>query len=94
MNKAELIAAVAEKTGLSKKDTEAVVSATFDTIVAAMAEEEKVQLVGFGSFEVKKRAERIGRNPKTKESIKIPASKVPVFKPGTALKDAVAKYFT
>jgi DNA-binding protein HU-beta len=91
MNKAELIAAVAEKTGLSKKDTEAVVSATFDTIVAAMAEEEKVQLVGFGSFEVKKRAERIGRNPKTKESIKIPASKVPVFKPGKALKDAVAK---
>ena len=91
MNKAELIAAVAEKTGLSKKDTEAVVSATFDTIVAAMAEEEKVQLVGFGSFEVKKRAERIGRNPKTKESITIPASKVPTFKPGKALKDSVAK---
>ncbi|MBR2484445.1 MAG: HU family DNA-binding protein [Oscillospiraceae bacterium] len=91
MNKAELIAAVAEKTGLSKKDTEAVVSATFDTIVAAMAEEEKVQLVGFGSFEVKKRAERIGRNPKTKESITIPASKVPTFKAGKALKDSVAK---
>ncbi len=91
MNKAELIAAVAEKTGLSKKDTETVVSATFDTIVAAMAEEEKVQLVGFGSFEVKKRAERIGRNPKTKESITIPASKVPTFKAGKALKDSVAK---
>ena len=91
MNKAELIAAVAEKTGLSKKDTEAVVSATFDTIVAAMAEDEKVQLVGFGSFEVKKRAERIGRNPKTKESITIPASKVPTFKAGKALKDSVAK---
>ena len=91
MNKAELIAAVAEKTGLSKKDTEAVVSATFDTIVAAMAEEEKVQLVGFGSFEVKKRAERIGRNPKTKESITIPASKVPTFKAGKAMKDCVAK---
>ena len=91
MNKAELIAAVAEKPGLSKKDTEAVVSATFDTIVAAMAEEEKVQLVGFGSFEVKKRAERIGRNPKTKESITIPASKVPTFKAGKALKDSVAK---
>ncbi|MBR2481410.1 MAG: HU family DNA-binding protein [Oscillospiraceae bacterium] len=91
MNKAELIAAVAEKTGLSKKDTESVVSATFDTIVAAMAEEEKVQLVGFGSFEVKKRAERIGRNPKTKESITIPASKVPTFKAGKALKDSVAK---
>lgn len=91
MNKAELIAAVAEKTGLSKKDTESVVSATFDTIVAAMAEDEKVQLVGFGSFEVKKRAERIGRNPKTKENITIPASKVPTFKPGKALKDSVAK---
>ena len=91
MNKAELIAAVAEKTGLSKKDTESVVSATFETIVAAMAEDEKVQLVGFGSFEVKKRAERIGRNPKTKESITIPASKVPTFKPGKALKDSVAK---
>ena len=91
MNKAELIAAVAEKTGLSKKDTESVVSATLDTIVAAMAEDEKVQLVGFGSFEVKKRAERIGRNPKTKESITIPASKVPTFKAGKALKDSVAK---
>ena len=91
MNKAELIAAVAEKTGLSKKDTESVVSATFDTIVAAMAEDEKVQLVGFGSFEVKKRAERIGRNPKTKESITIPASKVPTFKAGKAMKDCVAK---
>ena len=91
MNKAELIAAVAEKTGPSKKDNESVVSATFDTIVAAMAEDEKVQLVGFGSFEVKKRAERIGRNPKTKESITIPASKVPTFKAGKALKDSVAK---
>lgn len=91
MNKAELIAAVAEKTGLSKKDTEAVVSATLETIVAAMTEEEKVQLVGFGSFEVKKRAERIGRNPKTKESITIPAAKVPVFKPGKAMKDCLIK---
>lgn len=90
MNKAELIAAVAEKTGLSKKDTEAVVSATFDTIVAAMAEEEKVQLVGFGSFEVKKRAERIGRNPKTKEPVEIPASRVPQFKAGKLLKESLA----
>ena len=90
MNKAELIAAVAEKTGMSKKDTEAVVSTALDTIVAAMAEGEKVQLVGFGSFEVKKRAERVGRNPKTKESITIPASKVPSFKAGKALKDSVA----
>ena len=91
MNKAELISAVAEKAGLSKKDTETVINATLDTIAASLQEGDKVQLVGFGSFEVKKRAERIGRNPKTKESIKIPASKVPVFKAGKALKDAVAK---
>ena len=91
MNKAELISAVAEKAGLSKKDTETVINATLDTIAASLQEGDKVQLVGFGSFEVKKRAERIGRNPKTKESIQIPASKVPVFKAGKALKDAVAK---
>mgnify|MGYP002705931306 FL=1 len=91
MNKAELISAVAEKAELSKKDTEAVISAMLDTIAASLKEGDKVQLVGFGSFEVKKRAERIGRNPKTKESIKIPASQVPVFKAGKALKDIVAK---
>ena len=91
MNKAELIAAVAEKTGMSKKDTETVIVAALNTITEALAEEEKVQLVGFGSFEVKKRAARIGRNPKTKESIEIPASVVPVFKAGKALKDAVSK---
>jgi len=91
MNKAELIAAVAEKTGMSKKDTEAVIVATLNTITNALAEEEKVQLVGFGSFEVKKRAERTGLNPKTMESIAIPASKYPVFKAGKALKEAVAK---
>ena len=91
MNKAELINAAAEKAGLSKKDTEAVVTAAIDAIVAALKEDEKVQLVGFGAFEIKARAERIGRNPRTKEEIKIPASKVPVFKPGKALKDAVAK---
>ena len=91
MNKAELINAVAATAEVSKKDAEAVVSATLDAITAALTEGEKVQLVGFGSFEVKKRAERIGRNPKTKESIQIPASKVPVFKAGKALKDAVAK---
>ena len=91
MNKAELISAVAEKAGLSKKDTEIVINATLDAIAASLQEGDKVQLVGFGSFEVKKRAERIGRNPKTKESIQIPASKVPVFKAGKALKDAVAK---
>ena len=91
MNKAELINAVAEKAGLSKKDAEKAVNAVIDTIAAALAAGDKVQLVGFGAFEVKARAERIGRNPKTKESIKIPASKVPVFKPGKALKDTVSK---
>ena len=91
MNKAELINAVAEKAGLSKKDTETVVNATIDVIAGALADGDKVQLVGFGAFEVKSRAERTGRNPKTKEEIKIPASKLPVFKPGKALKDTVSK---
>jgi len=91
MNKAELINAAAEKAGLSKKDTEAAVNAAVDVITAALADGDKVQLVGFGAFEVKSRAARIGRNPKTRQSIEIPASKVPVFKPGKALKDAVSK---
>ena len=91
MNKAELINAVAASTGFSKKDAETVVSATLDAITAALQEGEKVQLVGFGSFEVKKRAARIGRNPKTKETIEIPASRVASFKVGKALKDAVSK---
>ena len=91
MNKAELIIAAAEKAGLTKKDTEAAITAAIAVITEKLAEDEKVQLVGFGSFEVKARAERIGRNPKTKEQIKIPASKMPVFKAGKALKDAVAK---
>ena len=91
MNKAELIYAVANAADISRKDAEAVITATFDAITAALQEGEKVQLVGFGSFEVKARAARVGRNPKTKESIEIPASKVPVFKPGKALKDAIAK---
>ena len=89
MNKTELINAVAEKTELSKKDADAAVSAVFEAVTEALAREEKVQLVGFGSFEVKVRAERLGRNPKTKEEIHIPASKTPVFKAGKALKDAV-----
>ena len=89
MNKTELIAAVAEKAELSKKDAEAAVTAAIDAITAALSQDEKVQLVGFGSFEVKARAERVGRNPKTKETIKIPASKTPVFKAVKALKDAV-----
>ena len=91
MNKQELISAAAEKTGFSKKDTEATVTAVLETIISALEDNEKVQLVGFGAFEVKARAERIGRNPRTKEEIKIPASKVPVFKPGKALKDAIAE---
>ena len=91
MNKTELIAAAAEKAGVSKKEAEAVVTAAFDAIAASLKEGEKVQLVGFGAFEVKARAERVGRNPQTKETITIPASKTPVFKAGKALKDAVAK---
>ena len=91
MNKAELIAAVAEKTGLSKKDTEKVVNATFDTITETLETGEKVQLVGFGVYDVKTRGVRIGRNPKTKEEIEIPATRVPTFKAGKALKDAVGK---
>ena len=91
MNKAELISAVAMKADVSKKDAEAVLTAALDTITDALAEGEKVQLVGFGSFELKKRAARLGRNPKTKEAIEIPASVVPTFKAGKALKDAVAK---
>ena len=91
MNKAELINAVAEKTSLSKKDSEAAVNAALEAITAALSDGDKVQLVGFGSFEVKKREARVGRNPKTKEAIQIPASKVPVFKAGKALKDVVAK---
>ena len=91
MNKTELINAVAEKAALSKKDAEAAVTAALDAVAAALAEGDEVRLVGFGTFEVKKREARIGRNPKTKETIQIPASKVPVFKPGKALKDAVSK---
>ena len=91
MNKADLIAATTEKAGLSKKDTEAVITAAIEVITDALKAGEKVQLVGFGAFEVKARAERIGRNPKTKEQISIPASKVPVFKAGKALKDAIAE---
>ena len=89
MNKAELIAITAEKTGMSKKDTELVITTALDVITEALAEQEKVQLVGFGAFEVKRRAARLGRNPKTKEAVQIPASTVPVFKAGKALKEKV-----
>ena len=91
MNKAELIAAVAAAAEISKKDAEIAVTATLDTITAALKEGDKVQLVGFGSFEVKSRAARTGRNPRTKEPMTIAASKLPAFKAGKALKDAVAK---
>ena len=91
MNKTELIAEVAKKTGLSKKDAEKAVNATVDAIAGTLTAGDKVQLVGFGSFETKQREARMGRNPKTKEPIQIPASKVPVFKAGKALKDQVAK---
>ncbi|MCX7614314.1 MAG: HU family DNA-binding protein [Clostridiales bacterium] len=91
MNKTELIAQIAEKSGLSKKDSEKALNATFDAITGALKDGDKVQLIGFGSFEVKSRAARIGRNPKTKETMQIPASKSPVFKAGKALKDEVAK---
>ena len=89
MNKAELIAAIAAKTGDTKKVAEATVNAFVETVTNALVEGDKVQLVGFGSFEVRKRAARKGRNPQTKEEIKIPASKAPVFIAGKALKDLV-----
>lgn len=91
MNKAELVAAVAEKAEVSKKDAEKAVNAVLASIEEALARDEKVQLVGFGTFEVKDRAERVGRNPQTKEEIVIPASRVPAFKAGKALKEAVQK---
>jgi len=91
LNKAELIASVAEKVELKKKDVEKVVGAVFESIGDALAGGDKVQLVGFGTFAVKKRAARVGRNPQTGEEIKISASKVPTFKPGKLLKEAVGK---
>lgn len=89
MNKTELIALVAEKAGLTKKDAEAAVNATTEVIAESLAKDEKIQLIGFGSFEVKHREARMGRNPKTGETMEIPAAKVPVFKAGKALKDQV-----
>lgn len=88
-NKAELIEKVAAATELTKKDATVAVDAVFNAIQEALASGEKVQLIGFGNFEVRSRAERKGRNPQTGEEIIIPASKVPAFKPGKALKDAV-----
>ena len=91
MNKTELVAAVAAKADLSKKEAEAAVSATLDAITEALADGDKVALVGFGTFSVKDRAARTGINPLTKESIQIAASKAPAFKAGKALKDAINK---
>ncbi|MBQ6569951.1 MAG: HU family DNA-binding protein [Clostridia bacterium] len=91
MNKTELIASVANKTGMSKKDAEKAVAAVVDSIIDAVAANDKVQLVGFGTFEVRERAERKGRNPRTKEEITIAATKLPVFKAGQAFKAAVSK---
>ena len=91
MNKADLIAKIAEEAELSKKAAEAALNAFVGAVEGALKKGEKVQLVGFGSFEVRKRAARKGRNPQTKEEIKIPASKAPVFKAGKALKDLVNK---
>ncbi|AOA00007.1 MULTISPECIES: HU family DNA-binding protein [Carnobacterium] len=88
-NKAELIESVATSTGLTKKDATAAVDAVFETIQSTLSAGEKVQLIGFGNFEVRERAARKGRNPQTGEEIQIAASKVPAFKPGKALKDAV-----
>lgn len=89
MNKAELVAAIAEKTELSKKDAEGALKAFIDTVTEELVKGEKVQLVGFGTFEVTDRAARKGRNPQTSEEILIPASKAPKFKAGKALKDIV-----
>ena len=91
MNKTELIAAVAENAGVSKKDADRVVNAAIAAVTAALAKGDKVQIAGFGSFEVKHREARTGRNPATKETIQLPASDTPVFKASKTLKDAVAK---
>ena len=91
MNKTELIAAVAEKAGLTKKEAERVINATVDTITESLVKGDKVQVFGFGIFEVKNREARVGPNPRTKESIQIPATRLPVFKAAKALKDTVAK---
>lgn len=89
MNKTELIAAVAEKAGISKKDADSAVNTVLDTIVDTVASGDKVQLVGFGTFEPRTRSAKTGKNPRTGESIEIPASKIPAFKAGKAFKDIV-----
>ena len=91
MNKKELIAAAAAKAGTTQKDAEAVINAALETLTAALANGDRVQVSGFGIFEVKTREARVGRNPKTKEAINIPAAKVPTFKASKTLKDAVSE---
>ena len=91
LNKTELVASVAEKAGITKKDAEKVINAVFNSIEEALANNDKVQIIGFGTFEVKTREERKGRNPQTGKEITIPASKSPVFKAGKGLKDVVNK---
>ncbi len=91
MNKTELIAAIAENAGLTKKDAERALNATVDVLTAALVKGDKVQLTGFGIFETRERAARTGRNPQTKETVEIPASRVPAFKASKTLKDSVNK---
>ena len=91
MNKTELIAVASQAAGMTKKDTERVLNAALDAITAALVNGDKVQLSGFGTFELKDREARVGRNPHTKESVEIPATTVPVFKASKVLKDTVAK---
>ena len=91
MNKTELVAVVAEKTGMTKKDAERVINATVETITENLVKGEKVAMSGFGIFEVKAREDRVGRNPRTKETIQIPATRLPAFKASKALKDTVSK---
>ena len=91
MNKTDIIAAVAQKTGMTKKDAERVINATFETIEASLVKGDKVQVSGFGIFEVKAREARVGRNPRTKETIQIPATRLPAFKASKALKDTVSE---
>ena len=91
MNKTDLIAAAAEKSGIAKKDAERVVNALLDTVTTCLVNGEKVQLSGFGIFETKERGARVGRNPRTKEQVQIPATRTPTFKPSKLLKDTVGK---
>ena len=91
MNKTELIAAVAAKTGMTKKDAEGVINATFETVTESLVKGDKVQVSDFGIFEVKAREARVGRNPRTKETIQIPATRLPAFKASKTLKDTIAK---